>query len=108
MINAIIESIFISLICMGIKILYSDGKLLSFVGHKLDRLYNLGGVYSYIAMPLGTCPYCMASVYGLVIHICLSWLNTGVELGWLPPVLLMSIYFNGLFWSIIMKLDRSL
>lgn len=106
--NILIESMFISLLCMGWRIVISPGKLLGFVGNKLQRMYDHGGALAYISMPLGGCPYCMASFYGIFFHVCMDFI--GLAVGWrlVPAGLLISCYLNGVFYWTLKKLDKGI
>lgn len=69
----------------AVWVLYKPGMLLGFVGDRLDKFRRIGAIIkagkvrritawqyaplplrfmAWIAKPLGTCPYCMSSVYG--------------------------------------------
>lgn len=100
------QSILTSLICVGIKITYSEGKIFDFVGNWLIKLYDKGGWYSYIAMPLGACHYCMASVYGILFHVCLVLIGCAGKTALLPAVLLASVFLNGVFYGVLNKLEK--
>ena len=108
MIQALIESLFISLICIGFKICYAEGKIFDFVGAKLQKMYDRGGFIGYLSMPLGACHYCMASVYGITFHLCMLSLGLAAQSALLPAILLVSIFLNGVFYAWYQKLDPHL
>lgn len=107
-IHILLESILISMLCIGFIICYSHNHILSFVGKALTWMHDKGGILHYIQKPLGGCPYCMASIYGILVHFCLVQKGMGVSFDLLAPVLLISVFLNGVFYEVIKKLNPRL
>lgn len=92
--------------CIGLKIAYADGKVLSFIGNALKKLYDKGGIYSYIAMSLGVCHYCMSSLYSISFHVCLGFVGYAGSSLLLPAIILIVCFLNGVFYGLLGKLDK--
>jgi hypothetical protein len=102
------QTILTSLVCIGLKVCYAPGKIFSFVGSLLMKIFNKGGIWCYIAMPLGACHYCMASVYGVSVHLFLCLVGIGVASAQLPLILLSVVVMNGILYGLLEKFDKHL
>lgn len=98
--SVVIEIFILALFCNGMYQTFEEGMIFHAWGRLLQKMP------AFVGKPLGLCPYCMASVYGLVGHFIL-W-----AAGYAAPHLLLlvilpaTVYANGLLYNILRKLEQ--
>lgn len=98
--NLLELSIFTSAICIGIKIVTSQGMLFSKIGAKLDIINKEW------FKPFYSCHYCMASIYSIIMYSVFMPF-TGRTAYELPLMMLAVCTFNGMLYNVSINIwDR--
>lgn len=87
MIRLIIEILILSVFCNGLYIAAEDGMILSRPNRWMEKKLPL-----WIYKPLLGCIYCMASIWGAVVHLVLSGI---ANLHYLPILIICGCFTNG-------------
>ena len=82
-----LEIIILGLFCNGLKIATEEGMIFYKPAKWLDSKLPV-----FISKPLFSCVYCMASIWGVVVHSFFYWFSSWY---YLPIIVLCGVFMNG-------------
>lgn len=104
MVNIILELIIIACLCNGLMLACEEGMIFYKPAKWIKK--NLS---SWLYKPTIGCIYCMASLWGVIIHVtfCLFIFEATTQylIVGLPIIILCGVFVNGLFTHIYNKLS---
>jgi hypothetical protein len=99
MVNLLIEILLIALFCNGLQLASEEGMIFYRIARKIKSWPE------WINKPIIGCIYCMASVWGTIIHTIFNYGNIPGMVT-LPIVIVASVYLNGLVGELLALLQE--
>jgi hypothetical protein len=95
MTELLLQVLYISLFCLGLHTITSEGMVLFFVKEWLSKKLPENTKWDYLYKPIIGCPPCMASIWGTIIYWILNDPTQRVLVLWIPTIIAVS-YVNKL------------
>jgi hypothetical protein len=97
--KVLIEILLIALFCNGLQLASEEGMIFHRIARKIKSWPE------WINKPIIGCIYCMASVWGTIIHTAFNY-NNIPGMVTLPIVIVASVYLNGLVGELLALLQE--